>query len=708
MADQDTMRLVAEVVDKFSGPLKEMQKAMRETRDTLKDSHADSLKAARLHHKEVRELQERFTKAREVIAESFTPALATVGITAFGVGEVIGTLAEKVKAASEQYNAFNETIKRGHVSANYANTLENVFIRMGSSAEQAHVTMREFGQTIDRLKRPGNNTELQRIESQLQGAAPWFARAIKDAKNYEEALTSVIKVLSDTHIDPDLKLKLAEIFHLPKEAALKDGHEWGEAFKKSAEEASKHPIDVHLLQKLDDAYTELRITQKNFWTDFVRYLGDDGPHAIEMFTHAVDKMAKLFAGELKADLKTLKDTIDELKAIWDWAPAEWMKKTPQELLEQFRKQKSDASQNPNAFEPNKYGTLTPAQKLAAGMSPISFGGSAGSNPLSTAVKEGVLEAFREWMALQSGGSAGGFTNASFNTGGSIGPAARFGGGGYINYGQSYGNRETTGGQGGANGGADIQTGTGAFIDRDKWRAQLDANPALKERFFRHALGENSGALANQAVMESAANRADIRGNRRFDEHGNLSYFQGYHRGPITAKMRKMLEDNYRKVFVEGSDVSHGAIDNSSGWLAAKHDRTGRFRATFRSNGETFQVPGTGESGSGERARYPAFRAEQLRRAAERAAAFKAKQDELQSGMSPQQHIDDSFNSLRQMMNDHDNAKRDKRSQNLGDASVKIALEGFPRGTRTSTSSSGIFKEVSLDRGRVMPVASMDS
>ena len=30
MSDQETMRLVAEVVDKFSGPLKEMQKNLRE------------------------------------------------------------------------------------------------------------------------------------------------------------------------------------------------------------------------------------------------------------------------------------------------------------------------------------------------------------------------------------------------------------------------------------------------------------------------------------------------------------------------------------------------------------------------------------------------------------------------------------------------------------------------------------------------------
>lgn len=167
-------------------------------------------------------------------------------------------------------------------------------------------------------------------------------------------------------------------------------------------------------------------------------------------------------------------------------------------------------------------------------------------------------------------------------------------------------------------------GQNAGIDRTKWREELLNNPALRERFYRHALGENSDPLANQAVMEEAANRADIRGNRRFADNGNLSYFQGYYRGKITPKLLKMLDDNFRKVFIEGSDVSHGAIDNSSGWLAAKHKRTGAFQTTFEHGGETFQIPGTRESGHGERARYPEFRRRQLRQIdeAKRARAIK--------------------------------------------------------------------------------------
>ena len=37
----------------------------------------------------------------------------------------------------------------------------------------------------------------------------------------------------------------------------------------------------------------------------------------------------------------------------------------------------------------------------------------------------------------------------------------------------------------------------------------------------------------------------------------------------------------------------------------------------------------------------------------------------------------------------------------GSASVRIDLNGFPRGTRATADATGLFKDVSLDRGRQM-------
>jgi hypothetical protein len=41
----------------------------------------------------------------------------------------------------------------------------------------------------------------------------------------------------------------------------------------------------------------------------------------------------------------------------------------------------------------------------------------------------------------------------------------------------------------------------------------------------------------------------------------------------------------------------------------------------------------------------------------------------------------------------------------GSASLTIDLNGFPRGTRTATAHEGLFKQVTLNRGRPMSSAS---
>jgi hypothetical protein len=44
----------------------------------------------------------------------------------------------------------------------------------------------------------------------------------------------------------------------------------------------------------------------------------------------------------------------------------------------------------------------------------------------------------------------------------------------------------------------------------------------------------------------------------------------------------------------------------------------------------------------------------------------------------------------------------------GDASLNINLNGFPKGTRTASTYSGLFKEVKLNRGTPMASASQDA
>jgi hypothetical protein len=352
-----------------------------------------------------------------------------------------------------------------------------------------------------------------------------------------------------------------------------------------------------------------------------------------------------------------------------------------------------------------------AEKFHAGMLPMAYHPGGGGNSkfgskdfpnldaggsssdaeelLSRGVKRGTLDALREWAA-----SVSGMQNAAYTTGGGGGNPML---GGNI---PKFGNKEFPNlgdGVAGAGGGGhrklakmlgmDLGGGgpTGSGINRDKWLHQLNANPALKEELYRRALGENSDPMANQAVMEEAANRADIRGNKSFGDHSNLSYFQGHHRGAISAKTRAMLDANFDKVFRQGSDVAGGAIDNSSQWLSSKHERNGRFRTVVNYGGdritghrgvESFEVPGWGESGAGERARRPAYRAAQLKEAGERRDLLT---NEAKAGRTGggQQKIE-------------------------GGADLRVAFENAPSGTKAHLKNWGVFGDpAKVDWGHAM-------
>ncbi len=252
---------------------------------------------------------------------------------------------------------------------------------------------------------------------------------------------------------------------------------------------------------------------------------------------------------------------------------------------------------------------------------------------------------------------------------------------------------------GAGTGSCVSGPTAQGIDRSRFAKELANNPALKEKFFHIAAGEDSpgsksGTLANQAIMESAMNRAEMKGSslahaaRHVREGG---YYAGWKN--FTDKQRAIMDDNLKKVLA-GSDVSGGATDNSSSGLAAKEKRTGAFNWIKDINGESFFSPGKTNAGGGrDRAHYNAMLAARVKRAAETHGA-----------------------SLRDHIRHRDRVTNpggliDRRSdarELTGSASLVVDFQNMPRGVRTSAKHDGLFKEVKLNRCHTMASASQDS
>jgi len=204
----------------------------------------------------------------------------------------------------------------------------------------------------------------------------------------------------------------------------------------------------------------------------------------------------------------------------------------------------------------------------------------------------------------------------------------------------------------------------------------------------------------QSVVESMMNRAIVRGTsleqqarwyRR--ERGGYYEMGNMGRGALENPWhRAILEQGLRNA-LDGSNISDYATDNSSGGLAYRERMTGKFRFRKGYHGESFFAPGWGEPGF-------ARRWDQWHRQVEEA-------EQHGNGVA---RLTDHIRKKGSLLK---NAKTSglfgpAEHKVTGDASLRIALDGFPKGTRTKASADGLFKEVTVNRGRSMGLASQDS
>jgi hypothetical protein len=668
MSQDETLRLVAELLDKTSGPLKDIQKSLRDTRDVAKKLHSDGTDGAKEHEKAQSKLHESIARTRRELAGSLTPAMAALGLSTFGVGEAIGKVIESLKEMGAQYNFMNDISKRAGMSVDAVRQLSIAFERLGIDQGRATQSAAEFGEHMDKLQRGTNSEENLAWATKLGGAYQALGDTLKHTPTRSGQLDAIFTFFSShPNIPVDQKRKFyEELLHLPPELATKTGEELREALAAGLKYVTDHPANLALGKELNKSFSDLRETLRGINDDMVEAFGGDGATLVLKLSDAINHNVADIK-QMSEDWMALVDKVGRGLGFRSGDPNDPAQKKWDEEHSNLKPYIPPNTKfaPPRSNSPFPGGTYHPTSFTSGGGDP--------EDMLAKGVKTGMLAAFREWFAATSS-KGGGYQNASYEPGG--------GGGGGDNtpigravreaiHGKAGGDPSVDGsGDAPGHSGETIGEAGGSGINRDKWLAQLEANPRLKEELFRRAIGENDNPMANQAVMEEAANRADIRGNKGFADHSNLSYFQG-HRG-FSRTERAMMERNFDKVFRQGSDVAGGAIDNSSQWLSAKHERNGRFHTVVNYGGdrvtghrgvESFEVPGWGESGAGEKARWPGYRANQLAEAQRRREA--------------QMHTV------------------------KGDASLGITLNGFPKGTKTDLTYGGLFTSYNLSRGRQM-------
>jgi hypothetical protein len=721
MSEQETLRLVMEAVDKYSPEMKKFMNTLKGISAAGKDANQQGTKQTTEHGKAYKLLAEQMAGLKTKGIDVARPALAEMGIAVTSVAGAVAAMGVAVVKSTSDWAGWGQTMTFAHRSSGLQigtlRGLAEANVEYGESQEDTIKNLEEFGQLLDQQAR--RSPTLMNAWKQFPTVWNELGKSL-DGLTKEQALAAAMKFVPTIN-DSDQRARVLAFLHLPPNWRDLTSKEMADLEQAAADFDSRFPFDAAKAYEAKHAWEELRSTFRGLYSDLGNTVGsalfddmkyvEDHADKFQFIRDAVSAVKDVSLAALKQDAKDIASMFEGLVKVI-------------ELIKNGPGDKNSWWNRP----------------MFKGNNSLFGGDKKFQDNVKKGVKEGVKEGLTDFShALKEANDS--YVPMAFHPDGSV----RGGGGGKFGSEEfpALSDEQTRQMEGGGGAGQrpksmgrapdgtnvpvdgdGMPTGGGAGINRDMRFQQLNNNPRMKEELYRRSLGENSNPLANQAVMEEAANRDALRsklhGDQGFAGHGNLSYFKGYFRGDL-SKYRKMLDSNFDKVFRQGSDIAHGAVDNSSQGLAYTNEhggamggygwpgkKPGRFKTTANFGGdgvtghkgvESFEIPGWGESGSGEGAAWPALRRAQLNEAATRLAATHGSRlrDMARRGRSP---------------SDAELLRRGMKGVDAGDAlnsnaHLTVDLNGFPRGTKTATKTDG-FKTVTLNRGRPMAPASETS
>lgn len=154
MASQDdSLKIAAEIVDKFSGPLKDMQRSLRALSGTATIAHKEGARHAKEHEHRIGELRKEFIESGRQVRELFVPALASIGIAGFSAAEGIKKIAESIVDFGQSARSLTYLSRQTGLTVDQLRELEALAPRIGSSANEMSRGLGAFAEHMEKLRR---------------------------------------------------------------------------------------------------------------------------------------------------------------------------------------------------------------------------------------------------------------------------------------------------------------------------------------------------------------------------------------------------------------------------------------------------------------------------------------------------------------------------------------------------------------------------
>jgi len=696
LSEQETLRLIAEVVDKYSGPLKSMQASLKSLSDTSKGIHGQGVVQANQHAKAYKELGEQIRKVKDTALDVVKPAFSALGLEALTIAGSIASVGRAVKEFGEAGRSLEFTRRSSGLTAGTIRALSEADEQLGISAEETNVHLKTFGEHMDALQRRAP-AALQAYND-LPGLWQKLGRSLQGLPR-EAQLDKIMKFIPTVKYE-DQRRKVLAFYGLPEDwASLTDreitalrakGDEFNKRFPFNAENAAKAKATF---DELSSTFRGLKTSLEGEFapgvTSALKNLNDvlADKELLAQFSESIKAIDGVFGqwgshlGGIKTDMKDLADIINGIKWVFDLD-----KKVTSALT----------GDKPNPFASTLHGALPETDGKTA-------------STIGEAIKDGFLK-LQEYLGTK------GLVDYAGQYGAGMRPIAyteSVGG----RRGASFGSAQYPGisdetaksieqtskslgrAQGGAEGTSGEATSNGTLAERRARFAKELENPAIRDQVkgMMHTEGTPSRSL------EALMNRQEYTGGSLLK--GLHSGFYGpINRGQLpgaiatiqrNAKLNAKYEAAIGKVLGGSNDIKgytdQGMPTDPNG--SRRSAATARDHISLGGNEFTDWAGGPGGRGAAHR-----FRLQQQQAIAEAAAHHGAKlADHIRHGRSQRD------NSLLT------NGKRSEAGEMRGSLDVTIDHKNAARGVTVSQRNSGdIFKSVKLNRGSPLSQASQDS
>src|SRR5437763_10045730 len=249
MSQEDTMRLVAELVDKTTGPLAAIQKQLKATSEVAKNLHTSGASQAKEHAKAYKELHDNIAKIKSTALDVVQPGLAALGVTAFSVAGAIAAVTSAVKAFGDAGQTLTFINRQSGISINMIRGLAEAGQAFGISIETTEAGLAKFGAFMDQNARRA--PDALNAWNQMPGAWQRIGRSLiglsKDAQ-----VNKVLDFIPSVRY-VDQRRKLLQIMGLPEDWANLSREQLIEMKRMRDEFNRQHPFNAENALKSKEA-----------------------------------------------------------------------------------------------------------------------------------------------------------------------------------------------------------------------------------------------------------------------------------------------------------------------------------------------------------------------------------------------------------------------------------------------------------------------